>query len=87
MMKVPARGSDRFPAALCDKGRARGAARSLAGIRADGATSTTFPKARAFSGMCIDADEAVMRLVVRRTVAGAARLNRTDGSGRRSLPV
>ena len=39
-------------------GRARGSARSLAGIRADGATSATFPKARASSGVCADADAA-----------------------------
>jgi hypothetical protein len=37
-------------------GEAKGSARLSAGIRADGRTPATFPKAWAFSGMCAGID-------------------------------
>jgi hypothetical protein len=69
-------------------GQARGLARLLAGIRADGSTSATFPEVAASSGVSAAADDALdKRIVVRRTVAGAARLMPDRCSIRRSLPV
>src|SRR5664280_3358678 len=73
------RHTSRFPAAACDMSDALGAALSLAGIRADEATLATFPKARAFSGMCTRIEALPRRRdtgFVHRTVAGAAQFRR-----------